>query len=99
MWRGWGVTGVAPETGPVLVDSGAGWVSEELPVERLVGVAAGTLAIAVGVVGRHHVIAARMEKGWQLECAIPDLKINGIWVAGRPKPPRIKTDGAQPSPS
>lgn len=93
LWKGWGTEwGVIPETGPLLTKSGNTWISESFPVERIHAVTPGSTTLALGTKGKYQVILARSEAGWQIEAAIPELKLHALWVAGQPKPPRVKME-------
>jgi hypothetical protein len=98
---GWGSElRVAPGSGPILVRKSSGWVEERIPADRLTAMAGGAMTMALGTAAGYNVVLTRGERGWQVECSVgKDLKLSAIWVAGRPKPPRINTDGGENPPS
>jgi hypothetical protein len=97
LWSGWGdELGVFANAGPVLVQSRGEWVAEPLPVEQIRVVASGAHVMALGSSGRYEVILRRTESGWKVEASLVGLRLTGVWVAGRPKPPQKKRPpGAQ----
>lgn len=90
IWAGWENSfGVVPTTGVSLFHNGSGWVSEPLPAEWIHASAGGAMAMAVGRSGKYSVLLARVESEWQVEASLKGQRLNTIWVAGSPKPPRL----------
>jgi hypothetical protein len=90
LWSGWdGQLGAVSGTGPALLRSGQQWTSEPVPAQWIHATAAGALAMAVGTAGGYSVILARGDGGWRVEASVRGLRLNDIWVGGKPKPPRL----------
>jgi hypothetical protein len=91
VWRGWNdELGLVSASGPLLLRREGRWGTEPPPAEHLSDVAAGTLVVAAGQIGRYGVLCRRdPEEGWKVEATVPDLRIAAVWVVGRPKPPRL----------
>jgi hypothetical protein len=99
LWNGWGEEiGIIPHAGEALVNEGNGWTKKPLPVDQVTSVASGTQVMATGRLGKHTVIVARSEGRWEIEAALTGLTLNGIWVAGRPKPPRLRVEPSTSKP-
>jgi len=90
VWGGWGdELGVAPGSGPILFRRGRAWESEPVALEHLTAAAAGSSTMVLGSRERYEVIMGRTESGWQIEATLVGLRLNALWVAGNPKPPRM----------
>lgn len=90
IWGGWGGSfGVVPASGATLFHDARGWSSEDLPVDRIHAVDAGAEVLAVGRSGSYSVVLNRAESGWQVEASLRGQRLNAIWVAGNPRPPRL----------
>ena len=91
IWRGWGAgMGALSPPHQVLLSEGAGWTTEEVPVDELYTVAAGARLLALGRVGDYSVVLSRQDDGWRTEASVPrQLRLSAAWVAGDPKPPRL----------
>jgi hypothetical protein len=90
LWRGWSdEVGVMLQTGEALIQRDGAWSRERLPVDTVSSVDGGSVVVATGRAGKHTVVVCRSELGWQVEAALSGLKLNAVWVAGRPKPPRL----------
>ena len=99
IWAGWGESlGVAQATGAALFHDGQGWTSEDLPADQVHGAAAGSEVMAVGRSGDYSVVLIRGEGGWQVEASLRGQRLNAVWVAGTPRPPRLALN-ADPEPS
>ncbi|MBK8480742.1 MAG: hypothetical protein IPL40_06165 [Proteobacteria bacterium] len=94
LWLGWdGELGLVPRRGPAWRFDGQRWVSEALPTDEVMAAAGGDLVAIAGTMQKQTVIAVRHEGRWEVETALRDLRVNALWVAGDPKPPRLRLDG------
>lgn len=90
-WLGWAESvGTISASGHALVNANGQWSAEAVPLEHVTTAAGGALPIVAGTSGEFSVIAARGEGGWRVEASLRELRLHGLWVAGRPKPPRLK---------
>ena len=91
IWQGWGSSlGVVPGTGCVaLFYDGKGWSTEDVPADELYAAAAGAETMAVGRSGGYSVILIRAEDGWRVDASLRGQRLNTVWVAGSPRPPRL----------
>ncbi len=95
IWNGWGAeVGVIPSAGPVLINSGRGWRHEPVRAQQIHAVACGEVPMLLGSLSGYMVVLVRSEQGWEIEASIAGLQLRGIWVAGRPKPPRLTDEVA-----
>ena len=93
IWEGWGSSlGVIPSTGAALFFDGQDWATEDVPADQLYDAAAGAETMAVGRSGSYSVILIRAEGGWRVDASLRGQRLNTIWVAGSPRPPRLALD-------
>jgi hypothetical protein len=98
LWKGWDdEIGLVSTGGMVGLFRQGQWLSEQLPIEQANAVNCGAFPMVAGVVGDHSAIVGLSDEGWHIEATIRGLQIYGVWVAGEPKPPRLKIAPPMPT--